>query len=116
MYCPKCGAVNEDGTVQCGRCGAAITPTAVPGEAPKVPNYLVPAILATLFCCMPFGIVAIVYAAISMGRNSSGDFAGATEAARTAKTWCWVSFGVGLAWVLVWAAFVAFGALAGAAQ
>jgi hypothetical protein len=29
----------------------------------NIPNHLVWAILATLFCCLPLGIVSIVYAA-----------------------------------------------------
>src|SRR5438128_1439779 len=44
--------------------GAAVPPAmpAVPAIS-HVPNYLVQSILCTLFCCLPFGIVAIVYAA-----------------------------------------------------
>lgn len=61
-----------------------------------VPNYLVQAILVTLFCCLPFGIVSIVYAAQVNGKLSGGDIEGAMESSRKAKTWCWVSFGVGL--------------------
>ncbi|MDQ3389279.1 MAG: CD225/dispanin family protein, partial [Gemmatimonadota bacterium] len=29
----------------------------------NVPNYLIPSILATLCCCLPAGIVSIIYAA-----------------------------------------------------
>ena len=36
-------------------------PQQSPSIAGDVPNYLVWAILATIFCCIPFGIVAIVY-------------------------------------------------------
>ena len=52
-----------------------------------VPNYLVPAILTTIFCCLPFGIVAIVYAAQVDGRVMAGDYAGAEELSRRAKNW-----------------------------
>jgi hypothetical protein len=61
-----------------------------------VPNYLVQAILVTLFCCLPFGIVAIVYAASVNGKLQAGDYRGARAASDSAKTWCWVSFGLGL--------------------
>jgi hypothetical protein len=58
-----------------------------------VPNYLVWAILATLCCCLPAGIVAIVYAAQVDGKLSGGDFHGAVEASNNAKMWSWISFG-----------------------
>src|SRR5689334_11871634 len=35
---------------------------------PKVPSYLVPAIISTLCCCLPFGIVAIIYASQVEGK------------------------------------------------
>lgn len=61
-----------------------------------VPNYLVPAILSTIFCCVPAGIVAIVYAAQVNSRKQVGDIAGAADASNKAQTWCWVAFGLGL--------------------
>lgn len=68
-----------------------------PGAMPQnVPTYLAQSILCTLFCCLPAGIVAIVYAAQVGGKLSSGDYAGALAASKNAKTWSWVSFGVGL--------------------
>ena len=63
---------------------------------PHVPNNLVWAILCTLFCCLPGGIVAIVYAAQVDGKVAAGDIAGAQASARNAATWCWVSAGVGV--------------------
>ena len=65
-------------------------------------NYLVPAILTTIFCCLPAGIVSIVFAAQVNGKWQAGDQAGAMDSSRKAKTWAWVSFGVGLAGILVW--------------
>jgi len=62
-----------------------------------VPNYLVFAILTTVFCCLPTGIPAIVFAAQVNGKVSAGDIAGAQAASEKAKMWCWISFGVGLA-------------------
>jgi hypothetical protein len=62
-----------------------------------VPNYLVFAILATVLCCLPTGIAAIIFAAQVNGKLQAGDIAGAQAASRNAKIWCWVSFGLGLA-------------------
>ena len=33
------------------------------GPRPNIPNHLVKAIISTICCCIPFGIVAIVFAA-----------------------------------------------------
>jgi hypothetical protein len=66
----------------------------VPRE--NIPNYLVQAILVTLCCCLPGGIVAIVYAAQVNGKVAAGDIAGARAASDNAKMWCWISFGVGI--------------------
>ena len=64
---------------------------------PKPDNYLVWAILTTVCCgCMPFGVVAIVFAAQVDGKYAAGDYHGAVDSANKAKTWCWVSFGIGL--------------------
>jgi hypothetical protein len=51
----------------------------------KPDNNLVWAILSTLFCCLPLGIVAIVYAAKVDGLYREGDYDGACEAAYKAK-------------------------------
>lgn len=66
-------------------------------QAMKPSNHLVWAILVTIFCCLPFGIVAIVYAAQVDGKWSSGDHAGAINSANQAKFWCWLGFGIGVA-------------------
>lgn len=66
-----------------------------------VPNYLVPAILSTIFCCVPAGIVAIVYASQVNNKKQMGDLAGAIAASSKAQTWCYVSFGLGLITVVL---------------
>jgi hypothetical protein len=71
-------------------------PMHAPVAHQHIPNYLVPAILVTIFCCWPFGIPAIVFAAKVDGMVSRGDIAGALDSSNKAKTWSWVSFGFGL--------------------
>ena len=71
------------------------------GSTEYVPNNLVWAILTTLFCCLPLGIVSIVHAAKVNNMLAAGDFEGAQRASANAKTWCWVATGlaiVGLLW------------------
>lgn len=72
----------------------------------QVPNYLVQSILLTLFCCLPFGIVAIVFSSQANSKAALGDYQGAMASANTAKTWCWAAFGVGLSAVVLWIAVV----------
>lgn len=72
---------------------------------PNVTNWLVPAIFCTLCCCLPTGIPAIVFAAHANSRKSAGDWDGAQAAARSARTWFWVS--VGLAFVIWSGTFLA---------
>ena len=69
----------------------------IPNAPANVPNYLVQSILTTLLCCLPFGIVAIIFAAQVNGKLAGGDYAGAVQASKQAKMWCWISFGIGLA-------------------
>ncbi|MBN6152596.1 CD225/dispanin family protein [Xanthomonas sp. AmX2] len=57
------------------------------GAGIYVPNNLVWAILSTLFCCLPLGVVSIVYAAQVDGKRAAGDVAGAREASRKAGMW-----------------------------
>ncbi|HUP47556.1 MAG TPA: CD225/dispanin family protein [Thermoanaerobaculia bacterium] len=85
-----------------------------PAAPPAVPNYLVPAILVTLCCCVPFGIVAIVYAAQVNSKLAAGDLPGAVDASNKAKMWSWIAFGVGGAFALIYGAFMVLGALGGA--
>ena len=59
-------------------------PYGQPGGAPPQ-NYLVWAILSTLFCCLPLGIASIVFAAQVNGKYESGDHAGAQESSEKAK-------------------------------
>jgi hypothetical protein len=77
----------------------------VPGQA--VPNYLVHSILATLFCCLPTGIVGIVFASQVNTKLTQGDLAGAKKASDNAKLWCFISLGGGVLQVLLFFVLVA---------
>ena len=66
------------------------------------PNYLVWAILTTILCCLPFGIVSIIFAAQVNSKWVAGDFSGAQSASKNAKVWAWVSFAVGISVLLIY--------------
>jgi len=56
-------------------------------NSPVVSNNLVWAILSTLFCCLPLGIVSIVHAAKVNSLLAAGDVSGARDASEKAKKW-----------------------------
>ena len=81
-------------------------------SAANIPNYLVQSILVTLFCCIPLGIVAIINAAQVNNKITAGDMAGAMEASRKAKMWCWWSLGLSIGFWVIYAVFMMFIAVA----
>ena len=108
MHCPTCGARNEDDARFCVNCGQKLeAEESLPGGSPPyqqfggstyepfgdsdshplhIPNYLIPSILVTIFCCLPLGIVAIIFAAKVNGKVAAGDIVGAQSSSRTART------------------------------
>lgn len=58
------------------------------GQAPPPPTRLGWAIVCTLFCFVPFGIVAIVKSTQVNSKWALGDWEGARAASRSVKTWC----------------------------
>ena len=77
------------------------------------PNYLVFAILVTIFCCQLLGIVSIVFAAQVNAKWNAGDHDGALEASKNAKLWAWISFASGFALATIGILMAVFGVLAG---
>lgn len=71
--------------------------TYAPGMTTPPSNHLVMAILTTIFCCLPFGIVSIVKAAQVNNLWSSGQYDAARKSANDAKKWWMISAGVGVA-------------------
>lgn len=71
------------------------------GMTPPPPNHLVWAILTTLFCCLPLGVVSIVYAAQVNTKWQMGDVAGAHESSNKAKQFAiWSAIALGILLVL----------------
>jgi hypothetical protein len=60
-------------------------------------NYLVWAILCTVLCCLPLGIVSIVYSNKVSGLWAQGRYAEAYEASNNAKKWAIIGAVVGAA-------------------
>jgi len=75
------------------------------GAPASVPNYLVPAIIS-LFCCLPLGIVGVIFAAQVNGKVAAGDTAGALDAAKKAKMFSFLAIGLGLLGIIGYVLFV----------
>ncbi|MDP9193107.1 MAG: CD225/dispanin family protein [Acidobacteriota bacterium] len=119
MNCPNCGTSNLDTASICANCGKALAsapahsyspPPPAPGSygaspaAEAIPNYLWQSILVTLCCCLPLGVVAIVFAAQVNSKLATGDVAGARDASAKAKMFCWIAFGIGIVAYVIWIA------------
>ena len=106
MFCPNCGAEVSDKAVICNKCGTSLVKTTTqqtPGANQLQPKtWLVESILVTLFCCLPFGIAAIVNAANVSSKFSAGDIEGANRASEQAGKWTKWAFGVGIAGILIY--------------
>lgn len=74
---------------------------------PRPQNYLVFAILTTVLCCLPAGVVSIVYAAKVNGLYAEGKYDEAESASKNAKTWAIVSAVLAL---IVFVIYIVFGA------
>ena len=136
MYCSKCGAFLDDSATFCPKCGTNVTPInaggggAVPPIPPVPPttnaqtaqpqqpyttqqpqmmppdSNLVWGILTTILCCLPFGIVSIVYASKVNGLWAAGQFNEARAASKKAGSWAmWSAISAVICWIvgiLVW--------------
>ena len=63
---------------------------------PCPPTNLVWAIISTLLCCLPAGVVAIVYAIKVTNKYNEGDIEGAKRASEVGAWWCIASIILGI--------------------
>ena len=80
----------------------------------KVKNYLVESILSLLFCGGVLAIPAIIFASQVDGKLSQGDYQGAVEASKNAKTWLIVAVSVvSVLYLLIFSVFICAGVAGG---
>ena len=70
--------------------------TGANNNAPCPQNYLVLAIISTVCCCLPLGIVAIIFAAQVNSKYEAGDYQGAMDASNKAKLFTFIAIGLGI--------------------
>lgn len=104
MYCTSCGTPREDNATVCTNCGERVRRFSAPVQ---IQNYLVPAVLVSFCCCLPGGVVAIIYAAQVNSKLQTGDIPGAQAASKNAKLWCIISAVAGVLAAIAYAVFFA---------
>lgn len=116
MFCPICGAEISSAAQFCPRCGASTSEqsgvalgaaqnpyatTTTRSSAQKINTYLIPNILAAIFCCRLLGIIGVVYSILASNAVKAGDFANAQNKAQSAKTLFWASLILGLIAIII---------------
>lgn len=96
-------------------------PPAVPDPQGGIPplkpsNWLWQSIVATVLCCIPLGIVGIVYATRVDSNYFAGRYKEADRAAKQAKMWTLIAVAAGLIYIIVWSILFASGLLPDAMQ
>lgn len=125
MYCRNCGAELPDDAKFCTNCGCSqsvapeirhIQQYGTPYGQEKPSTYLGLAIAVTILCCIPFGVLAIVYASKVDDCWYSGRTEEALEYSRKARNWSvigavlsivfWIVYVIlviaGVAWATWW--------------
>ena len=79
-------------------------PSSYGGYPPK--TWVAEAILVTLFCCMPFGIVGLVHATMVSLYYNRGEFEAAEQASKTAGKWVKIAFIIGLIVIILYVVLI----------
>ena len=77
--------------------------------------YLILSIISTLCCCLPFGVVGIVFSAKINSAMLAGNLEEAQNNAKMARIWIIVSFAIGLLTWLIYMVLIVTGAVFGSA-
>ena len=120
--CPNCGAELRPAANFCSNCGAAqaetvqadtFDPAAAPADVLRqradqlradpaaqtqknIENHFIKSIIATVCCCVPFGIVGIIYATRVDAFLKAGNRAAAEDASKKASLWSNLAIGIGV--------------------
>ena len=65
-------------------------------------SYLALAIISTILCCLPTGIVSIIYATKVNSAYEDGKYEEANRASKNAKTWGLVSIGLAFFGIIIY--------------
>jgi len=116
--CPACGELLDNGSNSAEQKQPAnnhytnynVSPAPI---MPQIPDYKVQSVLLIVFSCvlcclscfsilaLPFAIVALVNSNKISAHLAAGNLDLAQEASKKTKMWCWVSFGILIAAVII---------------
>ena len=96
MICDNCGKAIPDGSLACPFCGRTFVAQPMQQVPVNIPSHMTEAILVTLFCCLPFGIAAIIQASKVSGFVASGNIPAAQAASNEASKYVKIAFFAGL--------------------
>ena len=113
MFCKQCGAQVPDGASFCTQCGypqgdqqpnltTAAPPVDLIANPQSFNDYLGRNVLSTFCCCMPLGVVGIVFSINAGSARDRGDWTAAQKNARYAKYCFWTALLLGfLTWIML---------------
>lgn len=110
IYCPDCGKECSSEAASCPHCGRPVYHSYQQAPRPILPpppkNWLVKAILVTVLCCLPFGIVALVYSSRMDSAWCAGQQEMAQQAADNAKKWVIAGLATGVGVTMLYVIFM----------
>lgn len=86
-FCSACGVKTKADQIMCIECGASPNAAHFPGTSQTVDNQMVKAVLVSVLCCLPFGIIAIIKSSEVNGKLAAGDVVGAQMSASSSSNW-----------------------------
>ena len=101
-FCSACGVKTKANQILCIKCGVALNAAHFGGtnqthmSRPYIDNHMVKAVLCTLLCCLPFGIIAIIKSSEVNGKLAAGDVVGAQASASSSSDWSNIGIILGL--------------------
>jgi t-SNARE complex subunit (syntaxin) len=69
---------------------------------------IIASVVSLFICCLPHGVVSLIFALQVNKKEAAGDIDGATKAAKQAKMFAWISIIVSAITLILWFVFGIF--------